>query len=388
MDDPGGAEAVQLSKEYVCGTCETKLMVVIDSRDLNTSPTSSHRGPDVDEVLKRMSLLNSNAKLPICQECMAETLDKLKQEIAQANNDLSRYTEALFELEKDHRNGKESRESDHISLDLMLREESLSRELSVLKERESELAAEVDQLVSAESSLMDEATRMAQDSATLTRLIIDSEESIDSVMRRIQYCSTSLKKLKRFSLLNEAFFIHTVSDTSSMDSIKFGSINGLRLGRSRDDPVPWTEINAAWGFLCLLADVITKRCGITLSQYRLLPRGSYSVIIKKSDRSALELYADETSGGITRFLTGRKFDTAMTAFSEICAEIISHLSREDKNFRVDFQIIEPGKIDGVPVTLQFNSEENWSRAMKMLLANMKRVIQVLDNPSRPRSSIT
>ena len=378
MDDPGGVEEEQHTRLYNCSGCQTTVRVVLDSRDVNKADQAPERSVDVDEVLKRMSLLNNNAKLPICQECMTQTLDKLKQEIAQANNDLSRYTEALFELERDHRSGKVSRDGDQNSSDLVRREESLSRELNSLKEEEAALAQELKALVLEEAQFIAQEAKYTQDSVSLNRLIIDSEESIDSVMRRIQYCSSSLKKLKRFSLLNEAFFIHSVQDNSNIDSIKFGSINGLRLGRSKDDPVPWTEINAAWGFLCLLADVIVKRCSITLSQYRLLPRGSYSVIIKKSDRSALELYADETSGGITRFLTGRKFDTAMTAFTEIMSEIIAHLCREDKNFRVDFPITEPGKIDTVPVTLQFNSEENWSRAMKMILANMKRIVNFLD----------
>ena len=376
MDDT--AEEQQ-AREYSCASCLTRISIVLDSRDFRKPSDNPEPIDDVDEVVKRMSLLNSNAKLPICQECMTQTLDKLKQEIAQANNDLSRYTEALFELERDQRSGKVSRDADNKSSDLCLREESLTRELEALRQEEASLANELESLLMEENQLSAQESKYIQDSVSLNRLIIDSDESIDSVMRRIQYCSSSLKRLKRFSLLNEAFFIHTITDNTSIDSIKFGSINGLRLGRSKDDPVPWTEINAAWGFLCLLTDVIVKKGSITLSQYRLLPRGSYSVIIKKSDRSALELYADETSGGITRFLTGRKFDTAMTAYTEIMMEIIHHVNREDKNFRVDFPITEPGKIDGVPVTLQFNSEENWSRAMKMILANMKRILNFMDS---------
>ena len=384
MDDPGGADEGQVLKDYVCASCCISIRVILDSKESVPDGDLGNRNLNVDEVLKRMSLLNSNAKVPICQECMTQSLDKLKQEIAQANNDLSRYTEALFELEREQRSGSISINTQRDSSDLFLREDALTRELTMMKEREAFLLQELETLEVDERNYDEQLSKLAKDSVSLNRLIIDSEESIDSVMRRIQYCSTSLKKLKRFNLLSEAFFIHTVSEKSSLDSIKFGSINGLRLGRSKDDPVPWTEINAAWGFLCLLADVVVKKCGIALSQYRLLPRGSYSVIIKKSDRSALELYADETNGGITRFLTGRKFDTAMTAFTEIVSEVIAHLSREDVNFRVDFPITDSGKIDSVPVSLQFNSDENWSRAMKMLLANMKRIVVFVESTRGPR----
>ena len=110
------------------------------------------------------------------------------------------------------------------------------------------------------------------------------------------------------------------------------------MGRSKEIPVPWTEINAALGFLCLLLDVLVKKCDINLTLYRLLTRGSYSVIIKKSDRSALELFSDESSGGLTRFLTGRKFDSAMTAFLQIVAEITLHLQKQDYLFSHELKV--------------------------------------------------
>jgi hypothetical protein len=68
MDDPGGAEEDQLVKDYVCGSCCTTIRVVLDSKDSSTTIDSGKRSLNVDEVVKRMSLLNGNAKIPICQE--------------------------------------------------------------------------------------------------------------------------------------------------------------------------------------------------------------------------------------------------------------------------------------------------------------------------------
>jgi len=268
---------------------------------------------------------------------------------------------------------------------LISQQESLSRELESLKQQEEALLTELDSLILEQETIDSEHAKLVQESVSLNRIIIDSDESIDSVLRKTQYCSSSLRKLKRFNLLNEAMFIHTVSDSLSEPGIKFASINGLRLGRSKDDPVPWTEINAGLGFLCLLIDVIVKKLEINLTQYRLLPRGSYSVIIKKSDRSTLELYADQTSGGLTRFLTGRKFDSAMHALLQIISEIVWHIQKIDKKISTPFPINDiEGKIDGVSVSLQFNSETNWSNAMKMVLANVKRIMGFVE-AGRPPS---
>ena len=304
-------------------------------------------------------------------------LDSLKDDIASANNDLSQYTEALFELERDKRSGRSSEDDPERNLAfLQQQEKALAVEFEGLKARESELLKELENY-SEESSRLDlEERKLQEDILNLNRTMLDSDESIETVNRKLLYCSNSLKKLKRFNLITEAFYINDAVEIAS----QFGSINGLRLGRSKEDPVPWVEINAAWGFLCLLMDVLVKKAGVSLTQYRLLPRGSYSVIIKKSDRSALELYSDEsTSGGITRFITGRKFDSAMIAFLQILNELLSYLQRDDRTIVLPYKIEETeGKVAGLSVALQFNSEENWSKALKLMLADIKWIIALVE----------
>ena len=310
----------------------------------------------------------------LCESCMNDSLDALKEQIATANNDLSQYTEALFELERDRRSGKcsDDEQDQHLAL-LQQKDGLLAAELASLRSKEADLLRELDTVVKTNAELDADEKKLCEDILSLTRTVLDSEESMETVNRKLLYCSNSLKKLKRMNLITEAFFIiDAISDDSS-----FGSINGLRLGRSKDIIVPWAEINAAWGFLCLLMDVLVKKAGVVLTQYRLLPRGNYSVIIKKSDRSALELYSDEsTGGGITRFITGRKFDSAMSAFLQILSEVFLHLQAGGE---VDFPYkIEEGKIRNLPIALQFNSDENWTLALKYMLANIKLIISIVE----------
>jgi beclin 1 len=308
---------------------------------------------------------------PICEDCMNLELENLKAEIAAANNELSMFTEALFELEQDRRSGaKIDDESEGRFLRISEREKDLLHELQQLQSEEASLQAEMKDLLLQSDRLTAEERKLQDSIVSLTRTIVDSDESMEAVNRKLQYCQSSLRRLKRMNLIEEAFDVH-VSESG------FALINGLRLGQPG---VPWSEVNAGLGFLCLLLDVLVKRANISLSQYRLLPRGSYSVIIKKSDKSVLELFADDTSGGISRFLTGRKFDAALTAFVQIVGEVVVCLEREDRGFAVPYPIDESdGKIGGLSATLQFNSDETWSTAIKMLCADMRMLTTYIDS---------
>ena len=301
---------------------------------------------------------------------MNSTLEGLKSDIASANNELSKYTEALFELEQERRSGASvDDESEGRRLVLSQREREMSQELEKLREEEESLNDELQRLIEEDRSLDFEEAKLRDGIVSLARTILDSDESMDAVNRKLQYCQFSLRRLKRMSLLDEAFHI-------SAHGPGFGTVNGVRIGQPS---VPWAEVNAGLGFLCLLMDVLVKRTNMSLTQYRLLPRGSYSVIIKRSDKSVLELFADDSSGGISRFLTGRKFDSAMTAFALVVSELVTLLQRENRAFSVPHAIDEQdGKVGDLPITLQFNSEENWSNAVKMLMIDIQSLSTYID----------
>jgi beclin 1 len=308
---------------------------------------------------------------PICEDCMNAELELLKEEIAAANNELSKYTEALFELEQDLRSGaKVDDESEGRRLVLSERERQLATEFEKLKSEEDALTRELHDLLEEDRLLDIEEAKLRESAVSLTRTIIDSDESVDAVNRKLLYCQTALRRLKRMSLIEEAFLIN-------VEESGFALINGLRIGQPS---VPWTEVNAALGFLCLLIDVLVKRVNVSLTQYRLLPRGSYSVIIKRSDKSVLELFAEDSSGGIGRFLTGRKFDAAMTAFVQVVAELVLIVQREDRSFVLPHSIDEAeGKVGGLALTLQFNSDENWNKAVKLFMTDIKVLTTFIDN---------
>merc|ERR1712217_789281 len=138
-------------------------------------------------------------------------------------------------------------------------------------------------------------------------------------------------------------------------------------------PVPWEEINAAWGQACLLLDALVRKCGVPMQQYRLLPRGSYSAIQAGGD--VLELYSSD--GGLTRFFLDRRFDLAMSAFLA-CLKGVTRFLQRDPTMRLPFKI-EGDKVGGFSVRVQFNQDERWTKALKFMLMDLKWIIAFVES---------
>ena len=92
----------------------------------------------------------------------------------------------------------------------------------------------------------------------------------DRLSNELEYraMSTHLQKLKSLNPLAAAFHISRKG--------KFGVINGLRLGWSEGDEVPWEELSAAWGQTALLTVSLAKKLNISkFEKYQLVPLGMF-----------------------------------------------------------------------------------------------------------------
>ena len=79
----------------------------------------------------------------------------------------------------------------------------------------------------------------------------------DSINQQYDHDTQLLEKLQRTNVYNDTFCI-------SHDG-KFGTINGLRLGRLSNVPVDWPEINAAWGHALLLLQTVADQTRVSSS---------------------------------------------------------------------------------------------------------------------------
>merc|ERR1712146_524260 len=120
------------------------------------------------------------------------------------------------------------------------------------------------------------------------------------------------------------------------------------------------------GQACMLLNALVRKCGLSgTSQFRLLPRGSYSAIQHVGD--VLELYSSD--GGFARFFSGRRFDFAITAFLGLLKEVAQFLQKFDGGDGLPYGI-EGDKVGSLSCGLQFNQDEKWTRALKFMLADL------------------
>ena len=306
----------------------------------SSSADSAEDGQHAVELQQSDPLPNKKEEQqPMCEACLFAITEEVERQIVTSESDLRSYEVAVNVLRKglmsmgagvgddvqgmstsertispetrDETDTTEAAEESDDNIDTM-NEESLKAKLDSLCQEEATLLVEIAQLEEeaenvpplAESDDDNEEDDLSKFDS------LDSEASIDAA---IAYCNSELTRLKETNLLNSIFHIWF--------SGPFGCINGFRLGRSapsaisvgasnvamnsttsdsglsssftnpfsttatsssqNNEIVPWDEVNAAWGQACLLLDVITKKFDIPISNFRLLPRGNFSVILQK-----------------------------------------------------------------------------------------------------------
>lgn len=146
------------------------------------------------------------------------------------------------------------------------------------------------------------------------------------------------------------------------------------MGRLPGSPVDWTEINAAWGLTCLLLSSLARKINLKFKRYNLVPYGNHSYIeVLGENKKELPLYG---SGGF-RFFWDTKFDAGMVAFLDCAQQFKEEVEKNDAGgFCLPYSM-EKGKIEdpatgnSYSIKIQFNSEEQWTKALKYLLTNLK-----------------
>ncbi|XP_015155081.1 beclin-1 isoform X1 [Gallus gallus] len=112
------------------------------------------------------------------------------------------------------------------------------------------------------------------------------------------------------------------------------------------------------------------------AQYRLVPYGNHSYLESLTDKSKeLPLYC---SGGL-RFFWDNKFDHAMVAFLDCVQQFKEEVEKGETRFCLPYRMdVEKGKIEDTggsggsySIKTQFNSEEQWTKALKFMLTNLK-----------------
>ncbi|KAK3083308.1 hypothetical protein FSP39_019108 [Pinctada imbricata] len=301
---------------------------------------------------------------PLCEECTDNLLDQLDHQLKITEDECKDYRDFLEKLDTS------SDEVEEATLDAELKQlqieeaalrqqlqktEKEKEEIQILIQKEEEIAVKLD----------DEEEMYWKEYNEYKRQVQDMEEEQRSADNQLKYAQTQLDRLKKTNVFNTTFHI--------WHNGHFGTINNFRLGRLPSVPVDWNEINAAWGQTVLLLHSLAKKMNLTFQRYRLVPYGSHSYVESLTDKSKeLPLYG---SGGF-RFFWDTKFDQAMVAFLDCLQQFKEEVEKGDTGFCLPYRM-EKGKIEdnstgtSYSIKIQFNSEEQWTKALKFMLTNLK-----------------
>ncbi|KAJ1414964.1 Atg6/Beclin [Sesbania bispinosa] len=301
---------------------------------------------------------------PLCLDCMRILSDKLDKEVEDVNRDIEAYEACLKRLEGEAR--EVLSEADFLKEKLKIEEEERRLEAAIeeTERQNAEVNAELRELELKSSRFKELEERYWHEFNNFQFQLISHQEERDAILAKIEVSQAHLELLKRTNVLNDAFPI-------SHDG-EFGTINNFRLGRLPKIPVEWDEINAAWGQACLLLHTMCQYFRPKF-QYRIkiIPLGSYPRITD-SNNGTYELF-----GPVNLFWSTR-YDKAMTLFLACLKDFAEFANSKDqennippeKCFKLPYKI-ENDKVENYSITQSFNKQENWTKALKYTLCNLK-----------------
>eukprot|EP01134_Creolimax_fragrantissima_P003767 CFRG3767T1 len=300
---------------------------------------------------------------PLCTECADQLVHVLQARVDESKEEEAMYRDFVDSHYSDENEIVVQAAKDKEALiEYENEEKELIAQLEAMAEKRATTRAELMKLTAEREELKTEEKRFWKDISEVTRQISDFVQSSAQVQTNHKHVTQTLERLKRTNIYNDAF--HIWADG------QFGTINGLRMGRTIQIQVPWDEINAAWGQAVLLLETLAKHIGLVFSKYKLCPQGSHSRIEKIENGQHLELWL---SSGLQVFRTSY-YDQGMVAFLFCLSELSKRIEELDERFKLPYEQKQgqKDKIGGASIKRGLpNTDEKWTKACKYTLTNLK-----------------
>ncbi|XP_015786864.1 beclin-1 [Tetranychus urticae] len=336
-------------------------------------------GHDMRITSKLFDILSDKSIVdhPLCEDCADSLIDKMDQKLKTLEEECKVYRECLGKLEKKTKNDNPESNLEHLQqrvIQLQLEEKRLIEELTKVEAQKKKFDEKIQAQEAEINVLLEEKDKFKREHNYLKKTLFEIDDERLNVENSKKYITRHLDILRKTNVFNATFHIWY--------SGHFGTINGFRLGRLPNHPVDWTEINAAWGQTTLLLFALARKINLTFERYRLVPYGNHSFIETLEDKpKELPLYG---SGGF-RYLLNNKFDQAMIAFLDCMSQVVAEIERVDKSwycpYRMDKEKIEDTKRNNCySIRIQYNSEEEWTKALKYMLTNLKWILTWVARP--------
>ncbi|KAM5301542.1 beclin-2 [Glossophaga mutica] len=307
---------------------------------------------------------------PLCQICTDNLLEHLDTQLRTSESDSQAYKRYLETRERVDEAEREALQEELKAAEL--EEARLVRELEEVEKNRDRAAAALE-AAQAETALLERQERQDQrDYSRLRWQRLDLFDELGSAENQLRYAQAQLAWLEQTNPLRSAFEIR--------DDGPLASINNFRLGCLPAVPVGWGEINAAWGQAALLLLALSRKVGLRFRRFRLLPCGDRSRLQRLSKNSVeLPLFVHQGRSGPSY----SEFDRAMLAFLDCMQQFKKEAEKGEepgvcmpcRMHAREGLIEEPGAgRDCYSIRTDSNTEERWSKALKLVLTNFKRSV--------------
>lgn len=364
------------------------------------SSTISGRINTLNHIFQVLST-NQEIDHPLCSDCSQLLVENFKLKFDQSQREKDYYLTFLKKLKE--RDGIVSAKINPDEIDSKLMQ--AMNEYEKLQQEEQDKITELKQLEQTKKELDQQLIDLNHEFTKLKKFelnkVLELKNNLSLELRMksnkleqskslYQMHLNNLDRLRTLNIYNKFF------DISFDKNDEYGTINGFRLGHK----VPWSEMNAAFGQIVLLLTFLMKRLELNLANYRLVPMGSKSQIIKISYthreesmdpntpepapssevsngervklKTVLNLYSsNEFSLG--KLFNFNKLDVSMIALLDILAHIEAKLVNLDPEIELPYAISRKrDSIGGKSIRVTSNSE--WSYSCKYLLTNLNWIL--------------
>ncbi|CEG36164.1 hypothetical protein, variant 4 [Plasmopara halstedii] len=295
---------------------------------------------------------------PVCKECMDSMITMIDGQAERARYEKRCVTGFL------HNTTSTSVNDDVIELvnDKIRFYENESAELQQnLKLMESErklLAQQLEAMGEVEKALIYEEAGLWDQFNQLQLQESIFQEIRDAGMAQIDAMERKVTSAKHLNILSDMFVI-------GHDGA-FGTINRFRMGQSASLTLEWNEINAAFGECALLLQTLANLVGLEFTDYKIIPLGSFSKIIRTSSlRMEYCLHGSDQQN-----FAESHFNLGLGAWITCLSQLMTFVRARDPSIRLPYKVVEHS-IGGHSIIFLKNKHKDWTKALKYALTNLK-----------------
>ncbi|QBM89071.1 beclin 1 [Metschnikowia aff. pulcherrima] len=353
-----------------------------DNKEANAWDTQLPDFSKIKTLNQVFEILSTNQDVahPMCCECSDLLTDNYKLKFDLSQREKEYYMTFLRKLKDQDVNissenqilGEALNQATQDVKELEILEHERLNQLELSERKNRELKSQLESLEELlNESQSNQLNRIHQMKNTLSLNLQGKQRKLDQAKALYQNQIDHLDELRKFNVFHKLYEILFEDD--------YGQINGFRLGYK----VPWAECNVALGQIVLLLFFLQKRLEIVLENYKLVPLGSKSYVVKQllshpelgrgsRNGSVLPLYSTSefTLGKLFNF---NKLDISMMALLEILSQFEAQLVRRDSGLAFPYKTTpKNGTLGGKSVRVTSNGQ--WTEACRYLLVNMKWIL--------------